>query len=80
MSTSTVLTAWHPASWRSRPATQQPAYADPAALEKVVAALSRLPPLVVSWEIEALRRQLAQAQRGERFLLQGGDCAESFED
>jgi hypothetical protein len=46
----------------------------------VVASLSRLPPLVVSWEIEALRAKLAQAQRGEQFLLQGGDCAESFED
>jgi 3-deoxy-7-phosphoheptulonate synthase len=49
-------------------------------LERAVAALSRLPPLVVSWEIEALREKLAQAQRGEQFLLQGGDCAESFED
>ena len=45
-----------------------------------MASLSRLPPLVVSWEIEALRAKLAQAQRGEQFLLQGGDCAESFED
>jgi len=80
MSNSTVLTAWHPASWRSRPASQQPAYSDPAELERVVAALSRLPPLVVSWEIEALREKLAQAQRGERFLLQGGDCAESFDE
>ena len=71
---------WHPASWQSRPATQQPKYADPAALERAVAALSRLPPLVVSWEVEALRAKLAQAQRGEQFLLQGGDCAESFED
>ena len=62
------------------PATQQPKYADPVALERAVAALSRLPPLVVSWEIEALRAKLAQAQRGEQFLLQGGDCAESFED
>ena len=60
--------------------TQQPSYADADALERVVASLSRLPPLVVSWEVEALRDQLAQAQRGERFLLQGGDCAESFED
>ena len=71
---------WHPASWQSRPATQQPRYADPQALERVVASLSRLPPLVVSWEVEALRAKLAQAQRGEQFLLQGGDCAESFED
>jgi 3-deoxy-7-phosphoheptulonate synthase len=42
--------------------------------------LSRLPPIVVSWEVEKLREELAEAQRGERFLLQGGDCAESFED
>src|ERR1700690_345918 len=80
MSTAPVLTNWHPASWHSRPAAQQPKYADPLALERTVAALSRLPPLVVSWEIEALRDKLAKAQRGEQFLLQGGDCAESFED
>ena len=65
----------------ARPAgAQQPKYADPIALERVVAALSRLPPLVVSWEVEALRVKLAKAQCGEAFLLQGGDCAESFED
>jgi 3-deoxy-7-phosphoheptulonate synthase len=80
MSTSTALTNWHPASWHSRKATQQPVYADPVALQSAVAALAKLPPLVVSWEVEALRERLAQAQRGEQFLLQGGDCAESFED
>ncbi|HXA98924.1 MAG TPA: 3-deoxy-7-phosphoheptulonate synthase class II [Steroidobacteraceae bacterium] len=80
MSTAPALTNWHPASWHSRPAAQQPKYADLMALERTVAALSRLPPLVVSWEIEALRAKLAQAQRGEQFLLQGGDCAESFAD
>src|SRR6202453_2362270 len=80
MSTTSALTNWHPATWQSRPAAQQPKYADPAALERAVAAMSRLPPLVVSWEIEALSVKLAQAQRGEQFLLQGGDCAESFED
>ncbi len=74
------MTNWHPATWQSKPATQQPKYRDPVALERAVAALSRLPPLVVSWEIESLRAELAQAQRGEQFLLQGGDCAESFED
>ena len=74
------MTDWHPASWSARPATQQPTYADSKALERAVASLSRLPPLVVSWEIEALRAKLAAAQRGESFLLQGGDCAESFED
>jgi len=71
---------WHPASWSARPATQQPSYRDAAALEHAVAALGRLPPLVVSWEIEALREKLARAQRGEGFVLQGGDCAESFAD
>src|ERR1700728_4110541 len=80
MSKPPPLTNWHPASWPSRPAAQQPKYADPVALQRTVAALSRLPPLVVSWEVEALRDKLAQAQRGEQFLLQGGDCAESFED
>ncbi len=45
-----------------------------------MAAISRMPPLVVSWEIEALKDQIAAAQRGEQFVLQGGDCAESFED
>src|SRR3984957_3028387 len=80
MTSTPALTNWHPATWQSRLAAQQPKYADAAALQRAVAALSRLPPLVVSWEIEALTAKLAQAQRGEQFLLQGGDCAESFED
>jgi len=80
MSKSHALTNWHPASWHGLPAMQQPKYADQRALERTVAALSRLPPLVVSWEVEALRDKLAKAQRGEQFLLQGGDCAESFDD
>jgi 3-deoxy-7-phosphoheptulonate synthase len=71
-------TTWHPASWQSRKVEQQPRYGDPAALERVVAQLARLPPIVVSWEIDALRERLAAAQRGEAFLLQGGDCAETF--
>jgi 3-deoxy-7-phosphoheptulonate synthase len=71
---------WHPASWQAKRAQQQPVYADAALVERTVAALSRLPPIVVSWEVEALRQHLAGAQRGERFLLQGGDCAENFED
>jgi 3-deoxy-7-phosphoheptulonate synthase len=77
---SPVMTSWHPASWHSKAAQQQPRYDDPVALEKVVAQLSRLPPIVVSWEVEAARERLAAAQRGEAFLLQGGDCAETFED
>ena len=69
---------WSPTSWQSRPARQMPVYTDPVRLERALAELSRLPPIVVSWEVEQLKRQLADAQRGERFLLQGGDCAESF--
>src|ERR1700742_1862723 len=80
MSITPAITQWHPASWHGRAATQQPKYADLLALVRAVASLSRLPPLVVSWEIDALTATLAQAQRGDQFLLQGGDCAESFED
>jgi 3-deoxy-7-phosphoheptulonate synthase len=75
---STDSNSWHPASWQSRKAAQQPSYEDPEALAKVVAELARLPPIVVSWEVENLRERLAAVQRGEGFLLQGGDCAESF--
>ena len=75
---STDSNSWHPASWQSRKAAQQPTYEDPEALGKVVAELARLPPIVVSWEVENLRERLAAVQRGEGFLLQGGDCAESF--
>jgi 3-deoxy-7-phosphoheptulonate synthase len=72
------ISTWNPTSWQARKAQQQPNYADPAALESAVAELARLPPIVVSWEIDALRERIAAAQRGEQFLLQGGDCAESF--
>jgi 3-deoxy-7-phosphoheptulonate synthase len=77
---STDSNSWQPTSWQSRKATQQPAYEDPLALGKVVAELARLPPIVVSWEVDNLRERLASVQRGEGFLLQGGDCAESFVD
>jgi 3-deoxy-7-phosphoheptulonate synthase len=72
--------AWSPESWQRRPALQQPRYPSAAALALVLEQLSRLPPLVTSWEVEDLKGQLAQASRGERFLLQGGDCAERFDD
>jgi 3-deoxy-7-phosphoheptulonate synthase len=75
---STETHSWHPASWQGRKAQQQPVYDDPVALEKVVSDLARLPPIVVSWEVDKLRDRLAQVQRGEGFLLQGGDCAETF--
>ena len=71
---------WSPTSWQTKPVTQQPSYPDQAALGRVVDQLGKLPPLVTSWEIESLKSQLAEAARGERFLLQGGDCAESFDD
>jgi 3-deoxy-7-phosphoheptulonate synthase len=71
---------WTPTGWTALPAEQQPRYRDPVQLARVVEELSRLPPVVVSWEVDALRRQIAEAQRGERFLLQGGDCAETFAD
>jgi len=71
---------WAPDSWRGRPALQMPTYPDADALKSALDELGRLPPLVTSWEIFALKRQLAEAQEGKRFLLQGGDCAESFSD
>lgn len=78
---SPVLAAdWRPDSWQSKPATQQPVYPDAAALHAVLEQLRHLPPLVTSWEVNALKAQLARAQAGEVFVLQGGDCAESFAD
>jgi len=69
---------WHPASWQNYEAAQQPTYPDKSALERAVVELSRLPPIVTSWEVDGLKEHLAKAQRGEAFVLQGGDCAESF--
>ncbi|MCK9384477.1 MAG: 3-deoxy-7-phosphoheptulonate synthase class II [Nevskia sp.] len=71
---------WSPDSWQQKPAVQQPEYPDRAALEQALAVLKRLPPLVTSWEVNALRSKLAEAQAGQSFVLQGGDCAESFAD
>jgi 3-deoxy-7-phosphoheptulonate synthase len=75
-----VPEGWAPGSWRTRPAAQQPVYPHADALAEVQRELGLLPPLVTSWEILALRKQVAEAQEGRRFLLQGGDCAESFSD
>lgn len=72
--------SWTPDSWQKLPVAQQPVYPDPVKLQRVLKDLARLPPLVTSWEIENLKQQLAAATRGERFLLQGGDCSENFED
>ena len=70
---------WSPASWRQRPALQMPTYPDAAALDGALRELHALPPLVTSWEILALKKQIAEAQEGKRFILQGGDCAETFD-
>lgn len=74
------MTDWSPDSWRSKPALQQPTYPPDSGLEEVLKQLSELPPLVTSWEVEALKSQLADAAHGRRFLLQGGDCAEMFHE
>ncbi|MDD3762023.1 MAG: 3-deoxy-7-phosphoheptulonate synthase class II [Nevskiales bacterium] len=72
--------AWTPESWQQRPAAQQPTYPDAALLQQSLEQLATLPPLVTSWEVNSLRQQIARAQVGECFVLQGGDCAESFDD
>ncbi|MEA3052910.1 MAG: 3-deoxy-7-phosphoheptulonate synthase [Sphingomonadales bacterium] len=69
---------WSPASWRGHEARQQPAYADAAALAAALKELAAYPPLVPAAEAHALKAALAEAQAGRAFLLQGGDCAESF--
>lgn len=71
---------WTPDSWRTKIAAQQPIYDDQEHLQSVLLRLSKLPPLVTSWEVQSLKEQLAMASRGEAFLLQGGDCSESLED
>ncbi len=70
--------AWAPDSWQRLPARQQPSYADEQELQAALATLASLPPLVTSWEVEQLKDRLADAQAGRAFVLQGGDCAESF--
>ncbi|HRQ74033.1 MAG TPA: 3-deoxy-7-phosphoheptulonate synthase class II [Phycisphaerales bacterium] len=71
---------WTPDSWRSKPTRHGFDYPDAVALEAALAKLRSLPPLVTSFEIERLKAQLAEAQEGRRFLLQGGDCAETLAD
>jgi 3-deoxy-D-arabino-heptulosonate 7-phosphate (DAHP) synthase class II len=69
---------WKPESWRSHEGLQMPTYNDAAALAAAEQQLSSYPPLVFAGESRALTEDLAAVQRGEAFLLQGGDCAESF--
>lgn len=69
---------WSPSSWRSKPVQQVPAFPDQGALEAVEAQLAGFPPLVFAGEARKLKRALGKVAAGEAFLLQGGDCAESF--
>src|SRR5688500_5726119 len=74
----TMATAWTPETWRSRPITQVPDYPDKAKLDQVEMVLKGFPPLVFAGEARKLKRKLGRVAEGKGFLLQGGDCAESF--
>lgn len=71
---------WAIDSWKSKVIRQQATYPENKALDKAVGKLSNMPPLVTSWEIFKLKEKMAEVQAGKRFLIQGGDCAESFDD
>ncbi|MGY6547805.1 MAG: class II 3-deoxy-7-phosphoheptulonate synthase [Roseinatronobacter sp.] len=71
---------WTKSTWRTLPRIQMPDYPDQDALRSIEAQLAKYPPLVFAGEVRALKRKLAAASRGEAFLLQGGDCAESFSE
>jgi len=73
------MTQWQKSDWRAKPRIQMPEYTDAAALSAAEARLTQYPPLVFAGEARRLKEQLGAASRGEAFLLQGGDCAESFE-
>ncbi len=70
--------SWSPASWRTHPVVQQPAWPDDVQLKQVLEALAERPPLVFAGEVRTLTNELAQVAEGNGFLLQAGDCAESF--
>ena len=72
--------SWTPSSWREFPIKQQPTYSDQNKLNKIEDELRRYPPLIFAGEARTLKEHLAKVGRGEAFLLQGGDCAESFND
>ena len=70
---------WTKSDWRTKPRIQMPDYTDTATLNAVEAQLSKYPPLVFAGEARRLKKHLADASRGDAFLLQGGDCAEAFD-
>jgi len=71
---------WNKSGWRERPQIQMPDYPNQDKLNSVTRHLSQCPPLVFGGEVRSLREQLAEVCEGKRFLLQGGDCAESFQE
>lgn len=73
------MAEWTKSDWRGKPRIQMPDYTDPTALKEVEAKLSKYPPLVFAGEARSLKVQLGAASRGDAFLLQGGDCAEAFD-
>ncbi|MEL7280050.1 MAG: 3-deoxy-7-phosphoheptulonate synthase class II [Pseudomonadota bacterium] len=73
------MTEWHKTDWRKKPRIQMPDYTDADKLAQVEARLSQYPPLVFAGEARRLRKALGDAARGDAFLLQGGDCAEAFD-
>lgn len=74
------MSTWNPSSWRDRPIQQQPTYPDADHLKRVTQKLRELPPLVFAGEVRSLKKQFADITEGKAFLLQGGDCAESFSE
>ena len=72
------MSIWSPTSWREKLILQQPTYPNKDELKKVLTQLESFPPLVFAGEARRLKEQLADVANGEAFLLQGGDCAESF--
>jgi len=78
MARPSIAAKWSPDSWRSKPIMQVPDYPDAKALGDVEAQLATFPPLVFAGEARNLKKALAQVAAGDAFLLQGGDCAESF--
>ena len=74
------MSIWTPSSWSEKPSLQQPTYPDLEALKRVEQELSSYPPLVFAGEARSLKKQLGNVANGKAFLLQGGDCAESFSE
>ena len=74
------MSIWSPSSWREKPILQQPTYPNKEDLQRVLSELKNYPPLVFAGEVRSLKSQLADVAKGKAFLLQGGDCAESFSE